>query len=68
MLLFQMYTPNSPQCFNTGLEMAYGITGEPEGHWHYDTTKGEVVKVMKPDTWHDPKEFLRAEIERQMKA
>ena len=36
MMLAQMGAPNSPQWFNTGLWWAYGITGEPQGHWYVD--------------------------------
>ena len=35
-LVEQMSAPNSPQWFNTGLFHAYGITGEPLGHWYID--------------------------------
>lgn len=33
MLVGQYCAPNSPQWFNTGLHWAYGINGEPQGHW-----------------------------------
>ncbi len=36
MLLAQMYAPNSPQWFNTGLKYAYGITGSSQGHFYFD--------------------------------
>ncbi len=36
MLLSQMWAPNSPQWFNTGLNIAYNIKGEPQGHYYYD--------------------------------
>lgn len=32
----QMCAPNSPQWFNTGLNWAYGIEGEPQGHYFVD--------------------------------
>ena len=35
-LLNQMGAPNSPQWFNTGLKYAYGITGNPQGHYYVD--------------------------------
>ncbi len=35
-LLAQMWAPNSPQWFNTGLYHAYGITGKPQGHFYFD--------------------------------
>lgn len=36
MLANQMAAPNSPQWFNTGLYWAYGINGEPQGHYYVD--------------------------------
>jgi ribonucleoside-diphosphate reductase alpha chain len=36
MLLNQMSAPNSPQWFNTGLNFAYGITGNAQGHHYVD--------------------------------
>lgn len=36
MLMAQMVAPNSPQWFNTGLNFAYGITGNPQGHYYVD--------------------------------
>jgi len=44
MLLDQRWAPNSPQWFNTGLDMAYGIKGRPNGHFYFDIEKGEVVE------------------------
>ncbi|NMA83993.1 MAG: vitamin B12-dependent ribonucleotide reductase [Epulopiscium sp.] len=38
MMLAQMWAPNSPQWFNTGLKMAYDIDGPPQGHYYYDPT------------------------------
>ena len=35
-MLNQMAAPNSPQWFNTGLWWAYGITGEPQGHFYVE--------------------------------
>ena len=40
--LAQMWAPNSPQWFNTGLKI-YGITGTASGHYYYDETTQEVV-------------------------
>jgi ribonucleoside-diphosphate reductase alpha chain len=40
MLLAQMAAPNSPQWFNTGLAWAYGIRGEPQGHFYVDPSDG----------------------------
>lgn len=37
MLANQVAAPNSPQWFNTGLWWAYGITGEPNGQWVFDS-------------------------------
>ncbi len=36
MLLSQMWAPNSPQWFNTGLKLAYGITGRNQGHYYFN--------------------------------
>ena len=44
-MLNQMWAPNSPQWFNTGLAHAYGITGESGGHYYYDTKKKKVVEA-----------------------
>ncbi|MDR3091415.1 MAG: vitamin B12-dependent ribonucleotide reductase [Clostridiales bacterium] len=43
MLLAQIYAPNSPQFFNTGLEFAYGINGPGQGHFYYDEAEGRAV-------------------------
>lgn len=40
MLIRQMAAPNSPQWFNTGLNWAYGITGQPQGHYYVDPQSG----------------------------
>ena len=34
MLAQQMFAPNSPQWFNTGLHWAYNINGPAQGHWY----------------------------------
>ncbi len=44
MLLSQMWAPNSPQWFNTGLKSAYGITGKAQGHYYYDEETASVVE------------------------
>ncbi|MCK9542895.1 MAG: adenosylcobalamin-dependent ribonucleoside-diphosphate reductase [Novosphingobium sp.] len=44
MLAMQIFAPNSPQWFNTGLNWAYGITGPPQGHYYFDKEKNEVVE------------------------
>ncbi|NLJ40066.1 MAG: vitamin B12-dependent ribonucleotide reductase [Clostridiales bacterium] len=43
LLLSQAWAPNSPQWFNTGLKLAYGISGGQNGLYYYDPVKGEVV-------------------------
>ncbi len=42
--LSQMWAPNSPQWFNTGLKRNYDISGTPDGHYYYDENSGEVVE------------------------
>ncbi len=42
MLATQQAAPNSPQWFNTGLYWAYGIAGEPQGHYFVDPQTLEV--------------------------
>lgn len=42
-LLNQMFAPNSPQWFNTGLKQSYGITGNPNNTYFYDPIKKETV-------------------------
>ena len=42
MMLAQMWAPNSPQWFNTGLKI-YGITGPSQGHYYFDIEKNEVA-------------------------
>ncbi len=42
--LNQMYAPNSPQWFNTGLKLSYGIAGESQDNFYYDEKLGKVVK------------------------
>ncbi|HHU07837.1 MAG TPA: vitamin B12-dependent ribonucleotide reductase [Clostridiaceae bacterium] len=48
-MLRQMWAPNSPQWFNTGLNLAYGIKGSNSDLYYYDEEKGKVVKS--PDTY-----------------
>lgn len=45
-LINQMFAPNSPQWFNTGLNLAYGIKGQPQNTYYYDTNKKEIVKSI----------------------
>jgi len=42
--LNQMYAPNSPQWFNTGLKLAYGIKGNSNNNYYYDIKEKKVVK------------------------
>ena len=42
MLLHQMAAPNSPQWFNTGLNLEYGITGPSQGHYFVDPASEEL--------------------------
>jgi len=44
MMLAQIWAPNSPQFFNTGLKLAYDIPGMQQGHFYYDE-KSESVAV-----------------------
>lgn len=43
-LLSQMWAPNSPQWFNTGLKRKYGICGDDDELFYYDPEKKKVVK------------------------
>lgn len=40
-LAAQIWAPNSPQWFNSGLAMAYSITGHAQGHFYTDPETGE---------------------------
>ncbi|AWI03218.1 vitamin B12-dependent ribonucleotide reductase [Clostridium drakei] len=42
-LLNQMYAPNSPQWFNTGLAQSYNIKGSKQGLHYFDENIGKVV-------------------------
>lgn len=42
MMIHQMWAPNSPQWFNTGLYDSYGIEGEGRGHYYYDILEDKV--------------------------
>lgn len=44
MLLKQMAAPNSPQWFNTGLNQAYSISGNSQGHFYIDPETEKVVR------------------------
>ncbi|NLW12238.1 MAG: vitamin B12-dependent ribonucleotide reductase [Clostridiaceae bacterium] len=41
--LNQMFAPNSPQWFNTGLKLSYGIQGGCSSLYYYDEKQGRVV-------------------------
>ena len=43
-LLAQMFAPNSPQWFNTGLKLKYDISGSDNALFYYDEEKDEVVQ------------------------
>lgn len=43
-LLSQMWAPNSPQWFNTGIARSYGIKGESDSLYYYDPKAGKVVE------------------------
>lgn len=42
-LLNQMFAPNSPQWFNTGLKQTYGIEGNPNDTYYYDPKEKKCV-------------------------
>lgn len=42
-MLAQLWAPNSPQWFNTGLKWAYDISKDPEGSFYYDVLEGKVI-------------------------
>ncbi|MGE3608327.1 MAG: vitamin B12-dependent ribonucleotide reductase [Bacteriovoracaceae bacterium] len=44
MLSHQMAAPNSPQWFNTGLFTAYGLKGNPQGHYYIDPISKKMMK------------------------
>lgn len=43
-LLNQMYAPNSPQWFNTGLAQSYNIKGNKQGSFYFNEKLGKVVE------------------------
>jgi ribonucleoside-diphosphate reductase alpha chain len=43
-LLNQMYAPNSPQWFNTGLYLSYGIKGNKQGNYYFDEKEKRVLE------------------------
>ena len=46
MLAMQIAAPNSPQWFNTGLHHAYGITGNPQGHYYVDPKTNQLSRSV----------------------
>lgn len=54
MLLKQMSAPNSPQWFNTGLNYAYGITGNAQGHYFVDPETGKLTRSKDAYTHPQP--------------
>ncbi|MBL4933733.1 vitamin B12-dependent ribonucleotide reductase [Clostridium paridis] len=42
-ILSQRWAPNSPQWFNTGLKLSYGIDKDSEGHFYYDEKLDKVM-------------------------
>lgn len=54
MLLNQMCAPNSPQWFNTGLKIAYGIAGNKQGHYYVDPQTNEVSESIDAYTRPQP--------------
>ena len=52
MMLAQIWAPNSPQFFNTGLKQAYGIDGTQQMHFYYDEDKGCVTESSDAYTGH----------------
>ncbi len=44
MITGQYAAPNSPQWFNSGLYSAYGITGDPQGHYFVNPDTNELEK------------------------
>lgn len=53
-LIRQMGAPNSPQWFNTGLHWAYGITGQPQGHYYVDPQTGTLQQSTDAYTHPQP--------------
>ncbi|WP_070000792.1 vitamin B12-dependent ribonucleotide reductase [Cellulosilyticum sp. I15G10I2] len=43
MMIAQMWAPNSPQWFNTGLKSSYGISGPSQGHYYFDPNVNDVA-------------------------
>ncbi|NLO35693.1 MAG: vitamin B12-dependent ribonucleotide reductase [Clostridiaceae bacterium] len=43
-ILNQMFAPNSPQWFNTGLKQSYNISGGRNGYYYYNDVSGQVLE------------------------
>ncbi len=54
MLINQMAAPNSPQWFNTGLNLSYDINGPAQGHFYADPETGEIKKSKDSYTHPQP--------------
>ena len=54
MLVNQMAAPNSPQWFNTGLNFAYNINGESQGHFYVDPKTGKLTRSKDSYTHPQP--------------
>jgi len=54
MLLRQMAAPNSPQWFNTGLNWAYGINSQAQGHYYIDPDTGAITRAKDAYTHPQP--------------
>lgn len=52
MLAHQIAAPNSPQWFNTGLHLAYGIEGPAQGLWRHDLKTDTTVEL--PNAYEHP--------------
>ncbi|MBI4995013.1 vitamin B12-dependent ribonucleotide reductase [Candidatus Peregrinibacteria bacterium] len=54
MLINQFAAPNSPQWFNTGLNWAYKITGDAQGHFYVDPESNEMKRATDAYTHPQP--------------
>jgi len=54
MMLHQMAAPNSPQWFNTGLSLNYGIKGTYQGHWYVDPKTHKITRSKDAYTHPQP--------------
>lgn len=49
LILDQKFAPNSPQWFNTGVELAYNAENTSGVYYHYDSTQKAAVKTQRKD-------------------